>query len=878
MNTAEIRTRFLDYFAREGHEIVPSSPLVPHGDPTLLFTNAGMVQFKNVFLGRETRPYTRAASCQKCVRAGGKHNDLEQVGRTARHHTFFEMLGNFSFGDYFKDEAIRLAWRFVTEELGIPAERLFVTVYEKDDEAARIWLDEIGVDPKRFARIGAEDNFWSMGDTGPCGPCTEIFYDHGPEVPGGPPGTPEADGDRFVEIWNLVFMQYDRDAEGRLHPLPKPSVDTGMGLERIAAVMQGVHSNYEIDLFRHLIEAACDVLGVRAGERPERDTSLRVIADHIRALGFLIADGVLPSNEGRGFVLRRILRRAVRHGRLLGAREPFLWRLVAALVDEMGGHYRELVEAQANIEEIVRVEEERFFRTLDRGLRLVEEAAARAEASPERTIPGKTLFELYDTYGFPLDLVADILRGRNIRLDEEGFAACMAEQRARARAAWKGSGEEAPPEALLAIREERGPSEFLGYRTLEAEGAVVGILRDGKPVEALAEGEAGLVVLNQTPFYGESGGQVGDTGVLEGPEGVFVVEDTQRPLPDLIVHRGRVRRGRLAAGGIVTARVDAARREAIRRHHTATHLLHAALREILGGHVRQAGSLVAPERLRFDFTHPKALSEEELARIERRVNDEIRRNLPVRTHVMRIEEARERGAMALFGEKYEDEVRVVEAGFSLELCGGTHVDRTGDIAVFRILREEAVGAGVRRIEALAGAPAYESFAADARRLARTARALRAKPEEAPEAAGALVARVRELERALAQAEARLASGALRELARRAERIAGVPVLVARVDDARDLRDAADKALAQLGEGVVVLGAARGDKAQIVAKVAPPLAARVQAGAIVRAAAEAMGGRGGGRPEMAMGGAPHPEKLDAALAAAREALSGALEGA
>ncbi len=878
MNTAEIRTRFLDYFARAGHTIVPSSPLVPHGDPTLLFTNAGMVQFKNVFLGKETRPYSRAASCQKCVRAGGKHNDLEQVGRTARHHTFFEMLGNFSFGDYFKDEAIRLAWRFVTEELGIPPARLFITVYEKDDEAARIWLEEIGIDPKRFARIGEEDNFWSMGDTGPCGPCTEIFYDHGPEVPGGPPGTPEADGDRFVEIWNLVFMQYDRDAEGRLHPLPKPSVDTGMGLERIAAVMQGVHSNYDIDLFRHLIAAASDVLGARYGEDAEKDTSLRVIADHLRAVGFLIADGVLPSNEGRGFVLRRILRRAVRHGRLLGARGPFLWRLVAALVDEMGGHYRELVEAQANIEEIVRVEEERFFRTLDRGLKLVEKAARAAEATRARTIPGATLFELYDTYGFPLDLVADILRGRNIRLDEEGFAACMAEQRARARAAWKGSGEEAPPEALLAIREERGPSEFLGYQTLSAEGAVVGILKEGSSAEALNEGEEGWVVLNQTPFYGEAGGQVGDTGVLKGPKGVFVVEDTQRPLADLIVHKGRMQQGTLAVGEVVQAEVDKARREAIRRHHTATHLLHAALREVLGAHVRQAGSLVAPERLRFDFTHPKALTEEELARIERRVNAEIRKNLPVRTHIMSLEEAKAKGAMALFGEKYEDEVRVVEAGFSLELCGGTHVDRTGDIAVFRILREEAVGAGVRRIEAVAGEAAYESFAADARLLAQTARALRTKPEEAPQAAEALAARVRELERALAQAKAKLAASALRELAAGAERIAGVPVLVAKVEDVHDLRDAADKALAQLGEGVVVLGLARDGKAQVVAKVARALTARVQAGAIVRTAAEAMGGRGGGKPEMAMGGAPQPEKLDAALAAARRAIAEALGAA
>ncbi|RME86603.1 MAG: alanine--tRNA ligase, partial [Zetaproteobacteria bacterium] len=502
MNVAEIRQRFLDYFAREGHEIVPSSPLVPHGDPTLLFTNAGMVQFKNVFLGKEKRPYQRAASCQKCVRAGGKHNDLENVGYTARHHTFFEMLGNFSFGDYFKREAIFYAWRFLTEELGLDPARLFVTVYVDDDEAARIWLDEIGIDPKRFARIAGEDNFWSMGDTGPCGPCTEIFFDHGPEVPGGPPGTPEADGDRFVEIWNIVFMQYDRDAEGRLHPLPHPNVDTGMGLERIAAVMQGVHSNFDIDLFRHLIDAASEITGVRYGEDAEKDISLRVIADHVRAIGFLIADGVLPSNEGRGFVLRRILRRALRHGWMLGRKEPFLWRMVAPLVDEMGGHYRELVEAQHNIEQVVRVEEERFLRTLGKGLKLVAEAAEKA--ADGGTIPGDTLFVLYDTYGFPVDLVADILRGRNLKLDLEGFERRMEEQRARARAAWKGSGEEAPEEAFLAIRDERGASEFLGYQTLAAEGAIVGIVRDGRMRDALAKGEQGWVVLNQTPFYGES--------------------------------------------------------------------------------------------------------------------------------------------------------------------------------------------------------------------------------------------------------------------------------------------------------------------------------------------------------------------------------------
>jgi len=872
VNTAEIRDRFLHFFAQRGHEIVPSSPLVPHGDPTLLFTNAGMVQFKNVFLGRESRPYTRAASCQKCVRAGGKHNDLENVGHTARHHTFFEMLGNFSFGDYFKREAIRFAWEFITKELALPEERLFITVYEKDDEAASIWLDEIGIDPKRFARIGEEDNFWSMGDTGPCGPCSEIFFDHGPEVPGGPPGSSEADGERFVEIWNLVFMQYDRQPDGTLAPLPRPSVDTGMGLERIAAVMQGVHSNFEIDLFRHLIDAASELVGKRYGEDTQADVSLRVIADHIRAIGFLIADGVLPSNEGRGFVLRRILRRALRHGRMLGRKEPFLWRMIAPLVDEMGGHYRELVQAQRNIEEIVRIEEERFLRTIDKGLALVEKARQKARAS-NGIIDGHTLFVLYDTYGFPVDLVADIVRGEGLRLDLAGFERCMAEQRKRAREAWKGSGEEAPPEALFALREDRGASEFLGYQTLEAEGVVVGILRGGKRVDALQQGEEGIVVLNQTPFYGESGGQVGDTGTMTGQGFSLAVLDTQRPLEDLIAHRVRVEQGVVRTGDVVRATVDAARRDAIRRHHTATHLLHAALRELLGEHVRQAGSLVAPDYLRFDFTHPKALSDEELAAIEQRVNEEIWKNEPVRVRLMARKEAEASGAIALFGEKYGDEVRVVQAGFSVELCGGTHVGRTGDIGIFRIVSEEAAAAGVRRIVAVAGEAAYRSFAEAAKRLAEVAKALRTRAEDAPQALARLQQRLEKLEKENASLRARLTTLRLAELAQRAEAMAGTPVLIAELEqEAGDLRDAADKALAKLKEGIVVLGLVRGGKGQIVAKVSDALSKKVPAGEIVRAAAAALGGKGGGRPQMAMGGGPEGEKMAEALAAARRVIA------
>ncbi len=865
MKTSEIRRRFLDYFAGKGHEIVPSSSLVPHGDPTLMFTNAGMVQFKNVFLGNETRPYARAASSQKCVRAGGKHNDLENVGHTARHHTFFEMLGNFSFGDYFKREAIAMAWEFLTREMELDPARLFVTVFEEDDEAWDIWVKEIGVPENRIARIGAKDNFWSMGDTGPCGPCSEIFYDHGPEVPGGPPGTPEEDGDRFVEIWNLVFMQYNRDADGALTPLPKPSVDTGMGLERMAAVMQGTHDNYRIDLFRHLIDAAAEITGVRFGEDAAQDVSLKVLADHLRSVSFLIADGVLPSNEGRGFVLRRILRRACRHGRLLGMKEAFIHRLVPALVREMGEHFTELAQNQANIAQVIRIEEERFIRTLDKGLKLVEEAAQAAGAGG--VIPGETLFLLYDTYGFPLDLTADILKGRDIGLDMEGFERAMEQQRQRARAAWGGSGETRAPKALFALREQHGPTEFLGYATLAAEGAITGLLKDGEAVTQLAEGEEGWLVANQTPFYGESGGQVGDTGEIVTADGaVFTVTDTKKPLPDVHVHIGRVSRGVVRAGETARFAVDAARREAIRRNHTATHLLHAVLRQVLGSHVKQAGSLVEPARLRFDFSHHQGLSGDELAEIERRVNRAIWANDPVETKLMTQEEALASGAMALFGEKYGDEVRVVSAGFSTELCGGTHVSRTGDIGLFRIVAEAGVAAGMRRIEAVTHEAAYASFAADAAALGEAAALLKAKPADAAQAVRAVQAKLKQAEKELQSLRAKAASGQLDALIKQAVEVDGVRVLAAEVRDVADMRDFMDKAKAKLKSGVIVFGQKRGGKVQLVAGVTPDLTDRFHAGHLVRAVAEACGGKGGGKPDLAMAGGSEPDKLAAALAA------------
>ncbi|NWF35661.1 alanine--tRNA ligase [Mariprofundus sp. KV] len=871
MKTSEIRQKFLDYFASKGHEVVASSSLVPHGDPTLMFTNAGMVPFKHVFLGNESRPYVTAASSQKCVRAGGKHNDLENVGHTARHHTFFEMLGNFSFGDYFKHDSIRYAWEFLTVEMKLDADRLFVTVFEEDDEAYDIWVNEIGVPVDKIARIGAKDNFWSMGDTGPCGPCSEIFFDHGADVWGGPPGTPEEDGDRFIEIWNLVFMQYDRNEAGELTPLPKPSVDTGMGLERITAVMQGVHNNYDIDLFKALIAAACRETGVQFGANAEADVSLRVLADHLRSVAFLLADGVLPSNEGRGFVLRRILRRACRHGRLLGKQEAFIYKLVDALVREMGNHYVELRESQGNIEQVIRIEEERFIKTLDKGLKLVEQAVA--DAGEGGVIPGKTLFTLYDTFGFPTDLTADILKGSNIALDMAGFETCMDEQRTRARAAWGGSGEASLPKALFELREKHGPTEFLGYTTLNAEGVITGLIRDGEAVESIVEGEEAWLICNQTPFYGESGGQVGDTGLIISAEAEFVVTDTKKLLSDLFVHVGRVSRGSFAVQRVGQLSVGGERRDAIRRNHTATHLMHAVLRDVLGEHVKQAGSLVNPERLRFDFNHFQPVSKEDLKRIEAAVNAAVWANDPVETKLMTQDEAVASGAMALFGEKYGDEVRVVSAGFSTELCGGTHVKRSGDIGLFRILSETGIAAGVRRIEAVTGPAAYQSLIADIDTLNEAAGALKVRPFEAADAVANLQSKLKESEKELTSLRAKQSTGLLDDLITTAVEVNGVKLLAAEVSGVKDMRDFMDKAKGKMKSGVLVFGMKNGPKVQLVAGVTADLVGTYNAGNIVREVAIICGGKGGGKPDMAMAGGTEPDKLKEALAA----VSGLLKG-
>jgi len=869
VKTSEIRQKFLEYFASKGHQVVESSSLVPHGDPTLMFTNAGMVQFKNVFLGNETRSYVTATSSQKCVRAGGKHNDLENVGHTARHHTFFEMLGNFSFGDYFKHDAIAYAWEFLTVELKLDPERLFVTVFEEDDEAYDIWTREIGVSADKIARIGAKDNFWSMGDTGPCGPCSEIFFDHGEDVWGGPPGTPEEEGDRYVEIWNLVFMQYDRDAEGVLTPLPKPSVDTGMGLERVAAVLQGTHNNYDIDLFKNLIDKACDVTGVKFGENADRDVSLRVLADHLRSVAFLMADGVLPGNEGRGFVLRRILRRACRHGRLLGMQEAFIYKLVEALVDEMGNHFNELQENQANIEQLIRIEEERFIKTLDKGLKLVEQAVR--EAGEGGTIPGRTLFTLYDTFGFPTDLTADILKGSGIHLDMDGFDVCMEEQRSRARAAWGGTGEAALPKALFELREHHGPTEFLGYSTTQAEGAISGLIRNDEAVGILNQGEDGWLITNQTPFYGESGGQVGDTGLIRTDGGEFVVTDTKKLLSDLFVHVGKVISGSIASGSIAHLSVDVERRNAIRRNHTATHLMHAVLRDVLGDHVKQAGSLVNAERLRFDFNHFQPVSKDELQTIEAAVNAATLANDAVETKLMTQDEAVASGAMALFGEKYGDEVRVVSAGFSTELCGGTHVSATGDIGLFRIVSETGIAAGVRRIEAVTGAAAYQSFVDDIHILNEAAGHLKVRPFEAAEAVSSLQAKLKQTEKELESLRARQSTGLLDDLVGKAVDVNGVKLLVAEVSGVKNLRDFMDKAKGKLKSGVLVFGQKNGPKVQLIAGVTTDLVGQYNAGNIVREAAAICGGKGGGKPDMAMAGGTEPDKLEAALAAVSDLL-------
>jgi alanyl-tRNA synthetase len=853
--SADIRRKFLEFFQARGHEIVPSSPLVPGNDATLLFTNAGMVQFKDVFLGRDHRPYAKATTSQRCVRAGGKHNDLENVGYTARHHTFFEMLGNFSFGDYFKREAIRFAWDFLTDTAGLPAEKLWVTVYEEDDEAAEIWVNEIGIAPERLARIGAKDNFWSMGDTGPCGPCTEVFYDHGPDVWGGPPGTPDEDGDRYIEIWNLVFMQYDRAADGTLNPLPKPSVDTGMGLERLAAVLQGVHSNYDIDLFQNLIRAAMGVTGATDPESP----SLKVIADHIRSTAFLIVDGVLPSNEGRGYVLRRIMRRAIRHGYKLGQKQPFFYRLVQPLADEMGEAYPELVRIADTVERVIRQEEERFAETLDQGMRILE---SDIEALDGTEIPGETVFQLYDTFGFPVDLTADIARERELTLDMAGFEVAMQAQRARARAASK-FGVDTDEDMKV-----EGSTTFLGYDDLSADGEVLGLYREGRPVEHLSQGEAGMVILDRTPFYAESGGQVGDAGVLEGGGAVFQVEDTKKRGEGVHVHIGRVDRGSLHLGDKLQAAVNGDRRRATVLNHSATHLLHAALRRVLGGHVTQKGSLVAPERLRFDFSHFEPVSPIQLDEIERMVNAEVRANVSVETDVTDMDSAVEAGAMALFGEKYGETVRVLSMGaFSVELCGGTHVDRVGDIGLFKIVSETGIASGIRRIEAVTGAKALEYIGETEKNLNDVARLVKGDRATVEDKVRQLLDRNRRLEKELDQTRARLASGQGSDLASQAVEIDGLKVLAARVDgaDAKALRDAVDQLKNKLHSAAVVLGTVDEGAVRLVAGVTKNQTNRVKAGDLVNAVAQQVGGRGGGRPDMAQAGGSNPDALDAALA-------------
>ena len=851
----EIRQLFLDYFRTRDHEIVRSSPLVPANDPTLLFTNAGMVQFKEVFLGKETRDYARAATSQRCVRAGGKHNDLENVGYTARHHTFFEMLGNFSFGDYFKREAIGFAWEFLTDVCKLPPERLWVTVFEDDDEAAGIWLDEVQVDPARFARIGAHDNFWAMGDTGPCGPCSEIFYDHGPEVAGGPPGSPDADGDRYVEIWNLVFMQYNRDAAGTLNPLPKPSVDTGMGLERLAAVLQGVHSNYDTDLFRNLIRAAAQI----TGEKDSQHNSLRVVADHIRSCAFLIADGVLPGNEGRGYVLRRIIRRAVRHGYRLGVSDIFFYRLVGPLCAEMGDAYPELVEARAQIERVLRQEEGRFAETLDQGMRILDADIAALKTTE---IPGETVFKLYDTYGFPVDLTADIARERGLTLDMAGFDREMDAQRERARAASQFGVDNS---AELRIE---GCTDFTGYERMIDRATVTALFRDGQPVEQLGDGVAGIVILDHTPFYAESGGQVGDQGVFETATARFQVRDTRKQGSDIHVHLGVMQTGELRVGDEVEARVDENYRRPTMLNHSATHLLHAALRRVLGTHVQQKGSLVEPERLRFDFSHFEPVRAEQLTEIERLVNSAIRGNVSVETRIMPVDEALQAGAMALFGEKYGHEVRVLSMGdFSVELCGGTHVSRVGDIGLFKIIQETGIASGVRRIEAITGEAAIAHVEQTEKQLQGIAELMKGSADDVRNKVSQLLDRNRKLEKELDRIKAKLASQQGSDLASQAVEIGGIKVLAARLDgaEAKTLRDTVDQLKNRLGAAAVVLATVAGDKVSLVAGVSKDQTGRIKAGDLVSTVARQVGGRGGGRPDMAQAGGDQPENLDAALA-------------
>jgi alanyl-tRNA synthetase len=879
----EIRSTFLDFFKANGHEVVASSPLVPRNDPTLMFTNAGMVQFKNVFTGLEKRSYSRAATSQKCVRAGGKHNDLDNVGYTARHHTFFEMLGNFSFGDYFKDRAIELAWTLVTRDYGLPKDKLMVTVYSEDDEAFGLWKKIAGLPESRIIRIPTSDNFWRMGDTGPCGPCSEIFYDHGPHIPGGPPGSPEADGDRFIEIWNLVFMQYEELPGGERVALPKPSIDTGMGLERISAVMQGTHDNYETDMMRAIIGTVAELTKVDA-KGPQK-ASHRVIADHLRASAFLISDGVLPSNEGRGYVLRRIMRRAMRHAQLLGARDPLLWRLVPTLNREMAVAYPELHRAEALITETLQLEETRFRRTLERGLSLLDEASA--TLSEGGTLSGDVAFTLYDTYGFPLDLTQDALRSRGITVDMAAFSSAMEQQRQKARAAWSGSGEAATETIWFGLKDKAGATEFLGYDTESAEGVVVALVRDGKEVGELKAGETGILVLNQTPFYGESGGQVGDTGTMTGDGVSLVVTETQKKAGDVFAHHVTVETGIVKAGTALALHVDHARRSAVRANHSATHLLHEALRQVLGDHVAQKGSLVAPERLRFDFSHPKPITEAELDEIADIANRVVLENAPVTTRLMAVDDAVALGARALFGEKYGDEVRVVAMGgttgnalgWSVELCGGTHVTRTGDIGLISIVGEGAVAAGVRRIEAMTGRAARKALAADSRRLHDVAAVLKAPMPDIEARLTQLVEDRRKLERDLADARRKLAMGGGGGAGETAIRTVGDIKLFAKVVHGvgpNDLKSLVDDAKKQVGSGVVaIVGVSEDGKAGVVVGVTPDLTARYNAVDLVRLASGIVGGKGGGgRPDMAQAGGPDGAQADAALDAIASKLAAA----
>ncbi len=854
MTSAELRSAFLEFFRQRGHSVQPSSSLVPGNDPTLLFTNAGMVQFKDVFLGREKRDFVRAATSQRCVRAGGKHNDLENVGYTARHHTFFEMLGNFSFGDYFKKEAIHFAWDFLTKELGIPEQKLWVTVFEEDADAELIWLEDIGIDRTRFSKIGAKDNFWAMGDTGPCGPCSEIFYDHGEHIPGGPPGSPDEDGDRYIEIWNLVFMQYDRSADGKLTPLPKPSVDTGMGLERIAAVLQGVHSNYEIDLFQKLLKAAAELAGTSNLDQ----SSLRVIADHIRSCAFLVADGVMPSNEGRGYVLRRIVRRAVRHGYRLGIQDVFFYKLVAPLTEEMGAAYPELKAAQAQVERVLKKEEGRFAETLGQGMKILEACVAKMDGT---VIPGDTVFQLYDTYGFPVDLTADFARENNLTIDHAGFEIAMSAQRERAR-----SASSFGVDYSQGIKLE-GQTEFTGYEHLDDHAKIIAIYHEGQEVDKLVNGQEGILVLDLTPFYAESGGQVGDSGQILASNAVFEVTDTQKQ-GGSFVHKGSLVSGSLAKNQACVAKVDQTKRKATELNHSATHLLHAALRHTLGDHVTQKGSLVNPERLRFDFSHFEPVTAHQISELERIVNEQIRLNKPVTATVMAKDDAVKAGSMALFGEKYGDEVRVLKIGeFSTELCGGTHVGRAGDIGCFKIVSETGVAAGVRRIEAVTGNGAMEWLASREKALAIIAGLLKSAPDKAPEKLEQLLDKTRSLEKQLEKLQAQMASNAGNELTSQAVDVAGMKVLAVKLENAdpKSLRDLADQLKNKLGSAAIVLAVVEGDKVSLVAGVTKDKMDKLKAGDLVNFVATQVGGKGGGRPDMAMAGGNNPAGLVDALA-------------